>query len=174
MHPNRQAQEDRVEPLQQWICDTCGQQIASPEEGWLEWLWDEERRAGDFRICHAAAYSPLQTDPDNGPFCQKHQYSEHVGDLDLKAFTGPEGLVRMLALIHRGKRHQPDDAPRVRDFEGWADTCRRLFVPYYEEARLHWDAAASDDYFAGANELWIYRPETLKALIEKYADGRRA
>ena len=27
-------------PLKQFICDTCGGIINSPEEGWLEWLLD--------------------------------------------------------------------------------------------------------------------------------------
>ena len=46
---------------------------------------------------------------------------------------------------------------------------RRMTVPYYEEARIYWDEAEADGFFADGNEYWIYQPITLKELIERYA-----
>jgi hypothetical protein len=46
---------------------------------------------------------------------------------------------------------------------------RRLFVPYYEEARRYWDQAKADDYFDDPNEVWLYLPATSQAIIVRYA-----
>lgn len=29
-----------LQPLKQWICDTCGEIIEAPHDGWLEWVTD--------------------------------------------------------------------------------------------------------------------------------------
>jgi hypothetical protein len=46
-------------PLQQWYCDTCDELIGKPEEGWLEWMVDEERQGYGYRICHHFLASPI-------------------------------------------------------------------------------------------------------------------
>ena len=48
---------------------------------------------------------------------------------------------------------------------------RRLTIPYYEEARLYWSRAEADGFFDGANEVWLYMPHNLEALIERYRDA---
>ena len=48
-----------MKPLKQFRCDTCGQLIESPVEGWVEWVWDRNtRNARAFRICHHVSFSP--------------------------------------------------------------------------------------------------------------------
>ena len=51
-----------LEPLKQWVCDTCGEIINSSSEGYVEWLTDDSSplKSNGFRIVHQAYYSPLQ------------------------------------------------------------------------------------------------------------------
>lgn len=46
-----------MKPLEQFLCDECGQPIEKPEQGWLEWLVIDEQKQG-FRIVHHKSYSP--------------------------------------------------------------------------------------------------------------------
>lgn len=57
---------------------------------------------------------------------------------------------------------------RVRDVREFVEFARRLTIPHYEEARKYWSSANSDGFFYGGNEIWIYLPQTLKSLIERY------
>ena len=157
----------KMEPLKQWICDTCHGLIRCPEDGYVEWLHGEDPpyNVRGFRIVHHAPASPRKPDGD----C--YLYTKHAGrnDLDLKGFVGPLGLVRLLSFIDVGPYHQREyGTHRVDDLRGWTEVFRRLHLPYYEEARLHWYKALEDGYFDGCNEVWLYMPETLKTLIERY------
>ncbi len=158
-----------MKPLQEWICDTCGEIIRSPEEGWVEWLRDDDGRVGDFRICHGPAFSPLAKGQVGSAYCQEYRLSPDVQDLSLDRFVGPRGLIEMLSYVDVGERLQENySGPRVRDFRNWTETCRRLFLPYYEEARLYWGEATAAGFCADANEIYTYLPETLKELIALY------
>ena len=58
---------------------------------------------------------------------------------------------------------------RVRDVREYVELMRRLALPYYEEARTLWGLATESGFFeGGGDELWVYAPETLKALIARY------
>jgi hypothetical protein len=62
--------EPKLKPLQQFVCDTCGELIQSVDQGYVEWLWDDKGgNARDFHIVHHALYSPLK--PDLG--CYQHR-----------------------------------------------------------------------------------------------------
>lgn len=152
-----------MKPLEEWVCDTCGKTIEEVDQGWVEWLSNDAGYAADFRICHKSASSPL---PGS---CQRHLENPGIQDLSLDDFVGPKGLVTMLSFVDPGATFEPEyPGHRVRDLREWTELFRRLHLPYYEEARLHWDAAVDDGYFSGANEVWMYLPETLKDLIEEY------
>jgi hypothetical protein len=48
-----------LRPLEQWICDTCGEVIDSPSAGYVEWLSGMERGSyRSYRIVHQFAHSP--------------------------------------------------------------------------------------------------------------------
>jgi hypothetical protein len=47
-----------LEPLGQWYCDECGEVIASPQAGCVEWEVDNEGRGWGFRILHHCTASP--------------------------------------------------------------------------------------------------------------------
>ncbi len=90
--------------------------------------------------------------------------------MKLDNFTGPAGIAMLLSFLDLGPLHDPDgeNVPRLEDLREFAELMRRLVVPYYEEARLYWAVAETDGFFDGANEVWVYLPDTLKTLIEEY------
>ena len=153
-----------LKPLEQFICDSCGQVIEKPEDGWLEWISERgTRKAHSFRICHHQSKSPFK----GRDGCYVHgatpgNHLHHVTE---------NRIVELLQFIDVGEKHDPAfTGPHVTSLREWAELTRRLAVPYYEQVRLSWNKAISDGYFEGANEISIYTEESLKGLIEKYAE----
>jgi hypothetical protein len=151
-----------MKPLEQFICDTCGQIINSIDDGYVEWLsyHDEtlnERIAKDFRIIHHKTKC----------FKLDHKYGQST--LPLKEFTGTTGLIHLLKLLDIGPFHEPIySRPDIKDFREYTEFFRRLTLPYYEEARQWWSEATSDGYLENYNEIPIYFPDNLKRMIEHY------
>ena len=54
----------RLKPLEQWVCDECGEVIEEASHGYLEWVVDADTRAHGFRIVHQAHHSPRQPGSD--------------------------------------------------------------------------------------------------------------
>lgn len=159
-----------MKPLEQWRCDVCRELIKAPREGMLQWLSNDDLRVHGFRIVHNAGFSPRQPRGD----CYYPAKGQHFADMHLDSMLGPEGLVEMLSFVDPGPHHQPDYAgPYVKDLREFSEIMRRLFVPYYEEARLYWSQAIEDQMFDDANEVWLYLPSTCKALVARYS-GRDA
>ena len=126
-----------LEPLKQWICDSCSQVIESPEQGWLEWLWDQDddRKAHGFKIVHHAMYSPRKSTRG----CYHYDDSVRRADDYLNGYVGKDNLPALLAFLDPGEviastYHGPD----LKDMREFVEIIRRLHVPYYEEARLYW------------------------------------
>lgn len=155
----------KLKPLEQWICDECGELIASPGDGYVEWISERLGDAHGFRIVHHAPRSPLRPDGN----C--YQYTGMPGrkDLPLTYFVGEEGIILLLSLVDPGEHCLKEyHGSLVTDLRGWTDLFRRLHVPYYEEARQYWARAEADGFFGDRNEVSIYLPSTLKELIEQY------
>lgn len=145
-------------PLKQWICDTCGQIIESPEHGWLEWRQDENHKAFDFRIVHHVVHSPYGPD---GDCYQSDELHNH-----LTRFVGEDGLAYLLNFLDPGHHISPDyTGPRVSDMRGFVELIRRLHMQYYEEARQFFDKASYDGFFRDVN---ILNPKELKVIIKTY------
>jgi hypothetical protein len=161
-------------PLNQFICDTCGEIINEPKEGWIEWISDIDEKNGkfidhSFRIVHHFAHSPLaETKPDG---CYQHQHALGRSDSHLHQFISDEyKMAHILKFLDIGPYHQPNyKGPSVRDMREYVEVMRRLTIPYYEEARQYWNEAQSDGYFADANEIWVYGASNLQTLIEQYS-----
>ncbi len=145
-----------LKPLEQWICDTCGQVIMTPADGYLEIARDENRLISDMCIVHHSCKSPIGN-------C----YSGYAGSLPLTAVTGQDGLAYMLSLIDPGENFC-EYRPRISNMRKVVEIFRRLHLPYYEEARLYWAEAQYEDYWGGANEVWTYQPQHLAELCEYY------
>jgi hypothetical protein len=151
----------RLEPLKQWICDTCGQVIERPEDGYVQFNRDDDGVIDDFTIVHHLSASPLKNSTKNG--CYKYDF-----DNGLEYFLGYDGLVRLHSLLDAGKYHQPEYEVSVSNIRKWSETYKRLHLPYYEEARMYFERTKADGYFEDANEIYCYKPENLKAMIERY------
>ena len=152
-----------LEPLKQWICDTCGEIIQSPDEGYVQFI--DKNRDGkwdDFVIVHHASASPLANT------CYRDGYS----DLNLSAFLGTDGLSNLIGLIDPGEFYFKElRVPRTSNFRKWVTLVRRLQTPYYEEARLYFGKAKDDGLFAGVNEVAPYKEEFLRNIIETYGEA---
>ncbi len=146
-----------LEPLMQWVCDTCAEVILRPEDGALEWLVDDANGAYGYRICHVSSKNRV---------CYKY----NAKFMPLSEMTGSAGVARMLAKLDIGPIHDPrrEFPPRVKDFHSWTEAFRRLHVKHYEEARLYFDAAQQDGLFSDGHEFWPYLEETLLKVIRKF------
>lgn len=153
-----------MEPLKQWICDVCGELIASPEDGYVVWKTDGDQKILDIRIIHKNNL----VDGERVVGCDTDRsYSLSVA---LESFLGDEGKVRLLSMFDPGPEFCDEYVERIADIRMYLEVYRRLQIPYYEEARLYWDRARHDGFFAGANEVWTYLPRVLKSVIEEYSE----
>jgi len=155
-------------PLRQYVCDTCGEVIKSPKEGWLEWIHDRAtKKKHSFRVCHHVSFSPLGK-PQG---CYRHGDKLGRADMHLDAVLEMR-IPFLLSFLDCGKTSEPELADlAVTDIEEWIELVRRMTIPLYEEARQHWTKARNDGYFEGENELSMYREGFLGTLIEKYGTG---
>ena len=149
-------------PLKQFVCDTCGQVIENPNEGWVEWLssFDEDLQRiqkKEFRICH------------HNIKCQKHANKLACADLPLTEFHGEMGMIKLISFLDIGIYHDKDwKGSNVHNIREYAELLRRFTLPYYEEARQYWEEATNDGYLEDGNELTIYKTDFLKRLITEY------
>lgn len=152
----------KLEPLRQWICDTCGEVIEKPEEGYVQFIdSDNDGEYDDFIIVHHSAYSPLKGKNK----CYRNGYV----DLDLPSFLGADGLSRLIGLVDPGEFYYPDfPTPKTSNFRKWITLVRRLQTPYYEEARLYFEQAKADGWLDGMSEDAPYKEAFLQQIIQKY------
>lgn len=149
-----------LNPLEQFICDSCGQ-VMGLDDGCLAWLQGAGQKATGFRIVH------------NRIGCHYPPHTQNLSDLPLRNVAGVNGMAQLYALLDIGPYHDPHGqcVLQVANIREYMEVLRRLTLPFYEEARLYWNDAQSDGYFDGANEVGIYLPSTLENLISRY--GRR-
>lgn len=160
-------------PLKQFVCDTCGEIINSPEEGWVEWIFNsglegEKREIHSFRIVHHFSSSPHSSSNPNG--CYQHTKKRGRNDNHLHYFTDEDRkIILLLKFLDIGTILQPTyNGCDIRDMREYVEFVRRLTIPYYEEARLCFNEAKADSFFADSNEILVYKEETLKEVIERY------
>jgi hypothetical protein len=146
-----------LEPLEQWICDTCGELIAEAKDGWLEWQ-RKERPDGSygrfaFRICHHLLASPRKKENPEGCYRNKQSHNH------LREFLGPDGLTAFVGMIERGE---------IDDLKNWAEIVRRLFTPGYEEARQHFREAVEEGLLEDVDEGRMATVETLARITNDF------
>ena len=164
-----------LKSLKQFYCDTCGEIINSPKEGWIEWIsnYDEETRSNkthSFRIVHHYTHSPIATDTNQG--CYQHIGEIGRHDSHLHHFLNEDCIMaNVLKFLDIGPYHDPDyKETNLPDIREYVELVRRLTIPHYEEARHYWAEAVEGGFFHGANEGRIYNVKNLKQLIAIYGD----
>lgn len=161
----------KLKPLKQWICDECHEVIERPKDGWVHWRRernddDPHGKVHDIRILHHMTASPRGR--PNGCYPERMEL-----DMHLHHYLGPSGIVDLLSMMDVGTYHDPNgrDVGKVRDIRAWVEIFRRLHVPYYEQGRLFFDHGRRDGFLDGINEIALYLPRNLKALVDEYAEG---
>lgn len=151
-----------MEPLKQWICDVCGKVIEKPKDGYVVWGENEQGQIDKIRILHKNKHV-------DGHVTGCDHDRRYSMSLPIESFLGDDGKVLLLSLIDPGPDFREEYRDHIADMRLFLEFFRRVQLPYYEEARIYWDKARSDGYFAGANEIWSYLPENLKTLTEEYS-----
>lgn len=148
-----------MKPTSTWICDSCGAKIESVEHGWVEWLSkyeDGKTSARGLRLVHHVTHSPRKRGG-----CQYDGGAEHardgmtISDLPLSRFTGPDGLMDLLALVAEGALPQRDVLEMI----------KRIHVPGYEHARLHFESAIAAGAFEPNTPKGFYRSSDIEATL---------
>ena len=152
--PEFDIEKNRLIPLNQWFCDSCGKVIQHPEEGWFEWYSDitTEKYTG-FRIVH-----------HNGE-CQyngRTLYNENkiIKDVYLTEILGSTGLGYLLDLLDESS----EGYRKTVDLTELIEIIKRVSIPYWEEARFYWQKAIN----SGVSP--IYSSERLIAIIKEYGE----
>jgi len=90
--------------------------------------------------------------------------------MHIREFLEADGLQSFLSNLDIGPLLDPDQKymPHLPDMRSFVEAVRRLQIPFYEEARLYFDKAIDDGYFADQNEVGVFLPQTCKAIIAGY------
>lgn len=72
-----------------WTCDTCGELILRPRDGWVSWS-EQDGVLTRFHLVHHAAASP------RAGSCY---VPDELGSMHLSATLGARGLARLLGLL---------------------------------------------------------------------------
>lgn len=137
-------------PLTRWYCDHCHEAIDAPARAYVIWRYDAQQRDTDFRIIHQKQ-------------CDRKDFAASA---PLADFLSTEGLTRLLSVLSYGPLKEGPN-PGVGSIDEFVDFVRRCQVPYYEEARRKFREQTVQEYYADANEVLPYRPDSLQKIIEK-------
>lgn len=162
-----------LEPLKQFICDDCGQIIAKPEDGYVEWITENTKdgrclRYG-FRIVHAAWTSPRKCIKEG---CYKYGNEYGRSDMGLEWFI-KDGISEMFSMLSPKLpwKYVEHEKCGIVDFYEFREFYSRLIIPYYEEARLYFGKALDDDFIDDGMSLGeLYSGDTLKMIVDKYTE----
>jgi hypothetical protein len=142
-------------PLKQWICDSCGQIIEKSEDGWWEYLDDFKTNAIlGFRIVHHQKSCMY----DERPIAHEDLL---LGDLPLNQIIDSGGFGHMLHWLELSETKKLECTIVI---NGYIEVMRRLYLPYWEEARQYWEKALKDGFHDGCD----FSENTLINIITEY------
>lgn len=162
-----------LKPLEQFICDTCGGIIEKPEDSYVEFIRESGDLAHSFNIVHHAPKSPYYEEDNSSRSKNCYQHTNEIGrsDSHLNDFLGTKGIAYITSFIDVGEYHIPEyDGVRFKNGREFATFIRRVQIPYFEEARHHFDKAIQDGLIDGQNELAIFDADFLKEICERYSN----
>jgi hypothetical protein len=144
-------------PLNEWLCDSCGEIIPGPDRGYLEWYKkiNSEEEAG-FIIVHQPSQSCQYDDK------KLYREGKIERSLPLTSVVGPNGLVDLMFMFQD---------KRLEDKEELTEIIRRLHIPYYEQARQYWRNAKEDEMFVGMHPTRMFHQDIILEIIDKYERG---
>lgn len=138
-----------IQPLTQWRCDVCKKAIEQAGDGYLTWH-TASGRPHSFQLIHHVR-------------CDDNEASHSAALAD---YLGADGLTRLMAFLSYGPLRSESTPAGPRDMNEFADLVRRLQVPYYEEARVHFSNYDVRENRSDWNEHKPYMVDELKKLAE--------
>lgn len=139
-----------------WICDVCGEEIKSVNDGYLIWAKSDEHYDYDFLIIHQSK-------------CDTHQ-DKYVNSLPLSMLVGQDGLSYLLSFVSDGPYHLGEDQvskKKVVSIDEFVDLVRRLHLPYYEQARHKFGIPEVMNFYSDSSPSNLYRVSTLKDIADE-------
>ncbi len=147
----------KLQPLKQWICDSCGELIMKLEDGWWEYLHDTKTDLiSGFRIVHHRKSCMY----DEEALRRKNTI---VGDMSLDHMVKSGAFGHMLHWLELSETKKLNEHFEITEF---TEIMRRLYLPYWEEARLHWEHA----YKEGFHDKCGFSENDLLHIIEEYGN----
>ncbi|MBA7711237.1 hypothetical protein ES703_120192 [subsurface metagenome] len=152
----------KIIPLKQWICDSCGKIIKKPKDGWYEWYSDNKTALHTgFRIVH---HRPNCMYDDKA----LHQQNRSEHSLPLSYVVGSAGRSAGLGyFLFSIVLAEKKEVYKLADIEEYIEIIRRLYLPYWEEARLYWDNALKYGFHDGCD----FSEDMLLSIIMKYRES---
>lgn len=148
-----------LRPLEEFVCDECGQIIEDVADGYVVWRTEDECDC-DFKIIHKVS-------------CDDES---HPSSDSLEEFVGSRGLIRLTGyfspgpLILNSQGSIRSGLPKSMD--EFTDFFRRLHVPYYEEARMKFSNPELQAEYYDCNELLPYFEDALISICDSDFDER--
>lgn len=136
---------------ERWRCDSCGKDINSVEEGWIEWLSDiNSKKCYGMRIVHH---------DERCMYNEKYEYHQNknsVPGMHLSYFNSPDGFIRLLEMISDEDFQNNDEV---------LEMIKRLFVKDYEIARRYFSEAISEGYFEPNTKPDFYHTSDIQSTM---------
>jgi len=149
----------KLQPLKQWVCDSCGEFIMKPEDGWWEFFHNTKTDLiSEFRIVH----HENRCMADELALRRKNI---SVGSMSLDHMVTSGAFGHMLHWLELTETKKLSEHFKMIAF---IEIMRRLYLPYWEEARLYWEEAFRD----GFHDACGFSKKDLLSIIEEYGKGR--
>jgi hypothetical protein len=138
-----------------WICDKCGEIIKTASEGYVLWDSNEQLKSYGFIIVHQ----------------KKCDDRTKTNSMPLEDFLGNRGLTYLTSMLSIGpikKNIGQGNSCSIKDMDEFVDFFRRVQIPYYEQARIHFSTAEFLNEHHDDNEVGPYLSSQLKKITEDY------
>jgi hypothetical protein len=156
-----------------WKCTACGEFITGVEDGWVEWLSNEDEqgstRLSGLRLVHRkhGANQPwgCQYDPQR----EFRNDRSLVEGLPLERFVGSDGLMLLLSLIAQSELPQ----------EEVLELTKRVQIPGYEQVRQIYQAEIAGGLLETSIGTGFFLQSEIGLLLQwaslgKYWTGQKA
>lgn len=137
---------------ERWRCDSCGQDIDSVGDGWVEWL----RNIGSQKLFGLRIVHHDKRCMYNGRYEQSENNAVPL-DMHLSSFYSQDGLISLLEMIGDGQFENNDEVLEV---------IKRLFIPDYEVARLYFRDAISAGYFEPNTKAGFHHTSDIQRTMD--------
>lgn len=146
--------------MKKLTCDTCGQEIKSVQDGWVEWIsFAEIDKTGQgLRLVHKNSRNNSHCQYEQKAECDKH--GGILSDTALEQFIGPDGLMRLLVMISES------ELPKTEALE----MIKRIHIPGYDQAKDYFGEAISQGCFEPNMPRSFYLQSDIEATI-KYKES---